>query len=59
MAVTGICNYLYDHPEGIDPPFKDIYKHVTACEKFLTIEAKAGDTFITHSYLVGVSHRRS
>jgi len=50
-GIKGICEYLYNHPEGLDPPLDPIYQHVKDCKKFVTIEAKAGDTFITHSFL--------
>jgi hypothetical protein len=47
-----VCQYLYDHPEGLDPPFEDIlYQHIPSCQKFVSVEAKAGDTFITHGLL--------
>lgn len=44
---------LYNHPEGLDPPYSDvpIYAHIKDCKNFAQIEAKAGDVFITHSFL--------
>ncbi|KAH8901708.1 hypothetical protein GQ53DRAFT_851719 [Thozetella sp. PMI_491] len=51
-GIKGICQYLYDHPEGLDPPFEHIlYTHVPSCKKFGSIVAKAGDVFITHGLL--------
>lgn len=44
--------HLYNHPEGIDPPFEGVFEHCwTAGTKFATIEAKAGDVFITHGMI--------
>ena len=48
---SGICDILYDHPEGLDPPFDTLYNHVKSCKDFTRIEAKAGDVFITHGLL--------
>ncbi|GFZ46525.1 hypothetical protein JCM24511_04772 [Saitozyma sp. JCM 24511] len=51
-GISEICQYLYDHPEGLDSPFEDtLYTHVPSCKKFTTIEAHAGDVFITHGLL--------
>ncbi|ORY31054.1 hypothetical protein BCR39DRAFT_494260 [Naematelia encephala] len=51
-GIEGVCKYLYDHPEGLDSPFEDtLYTHIPSCKKFATIEAKAGDVFITHGLL--------
>lgn len=52
LGRAGICQYLYDHPEGLDPPFEHIlYQHIPQCKKFSSIVAKAGDVFITHGLL--------
>jgi len=43
---------LYEHPEGLDPPCRWIYQDIAPqCHIFKTIEAKAGDVFITHALL--------
>lgn len=51
--VPEICQTLYDHPEGLDPPFDTLYDHVKQgeCKDFTKVEAKAGDIFITHGLL--------
>lgn len=49
---VGVCQYLYDHLEGLDSPFEDVlYKHIPECQKFSRVVAKAGDVFITHGLL--------
>ncbi|KAJ7105843.1 hypothetical protein C8R44DRAFT_745498 [Mycena epipterygia] len=50
-GIKGIVDFLYEHPEGLDPPFSYLYRHVKNCKKFATVEAKAGDVFITHALL--------
>ncbi|KAM0460168.1 hypothetical protein ACHAPV_004957 [Trichoderma viride] len=51
-GIQGVCQYLYDHPEGLDSPFEDVlYKHIPKCETFSHVVAKAGDVFITHGLL--------
>ncbi|KZO97766.1 hypothetical protein CALVIDRAFT_545037 [Calocera viscosa TUFC12733] len=50
-GMTGVCKYLYDHPEGLEVPFDQLYTHIKDCKEFLAVTAKAGDTFITHTYL--------
>jgi hypothetical protein len=47
-GVRGICEILYQHPEGLDPPFTGMFDHVPKCTRFHTVEAKAGDVIITH-----------
>lgn len=50
---AGCCEHMYAHPEGLDPPCDDqMCAHIKSCNKFTTIEAKAGDTFILHGMLV-------
>ncbi|RSH85422.1 hypothetical protein EHS25_004818 [Saitozyma podzolica] len=50
-GIPGVCQYLHDHPGGLDSPFEDtLYTHIPSCKKFTTIEAKAGD-LITHGLL--------
>jgi hypothetical protein len=51
-----ICETLYAHPEGLDPPCGDLglYEHCTdpsQTSQFASITAKAGDIFITHGLL--------
>ncbi|KAF8899531.1 hypothetical protein CPB84DRAFT_1847730 [Gymnopilus junonius] len=59
-GIEAIAKYLYDHPDGLDPPFEKIlYTHIKDCQKFVQVEAKAGDTFILHGLLPhthGVNH---
>lgn len=42
-GIKGICEFLYRHPEGIDPPMGYMYEHVPHCKKFAQVVAKAGD----------------
>lgn len=52
LYCVGVCQYLYDHPEGLDSPFEDVlYKHIPECQDFSRVVAKAGDVFITHGLL--------
>jgi hypothetical protein len=48
------CETLFANPAGFDPPYdKQLYSDIIAkCTKFSQIEAKAGDVFITHSFLL-------
>jgi len=59
-GIEGIVRYLYDHPDGLDPPFERIlHTHIGSCKKFVQVEAKAGDTLILHGLLPhtqGVNH---
>ena len=48
---AGICQYLYEHPEGIDPPLEDMYRHIKSCKEFSQLEAKAGDVVLMHGLL--------
>jgi len=50
-GIKGIVDFLCEHPEGIDPPFFYLYRHLKNCKKFTTVEAKAGDVFVTHALL--------
>jgi hypothetical protein len=51
-GIKGVCQYLYDHPEGLDSPFEDtLYSHIPQCNKISSIVAKKGDVFITHGLL--------
>ena len=44
--------YLYDHPEGQDPPINQTHtKHVQQCHEFKQITAKAGDVILLHGLL--------
>ncbi|KDR66402.1 hypothetical protein GALMADRAFT_106528 [Galerina marginata CBS 339.88] len=59
-GIASIVKYLYDHPEGLDPPLeKVLHTHTKDCKKFVQVEAKAGDTLILHGLLPhtnGVNH---
>jgi hypothetical protein len=52
-GIKRICEILYDHPEGLDPPNtnKILYQHCKESSKFTQVEAKAGDVIITHALL--------
>ncbi|KZT58321.1 hypothetical protein CALCODRAFT_495048 [Calocera cornea HHB12733] len=50
-GITGIVEYLYAHPEGLDPPFDELYAHVKECKVFTEVTAKRGDTLILHGLL--------
>jgi len=50
-GIKGLAEKLYAHPEGLDPPFSNLYDHCKNCKVFAQIEAKAGDVFITHGLL--------
>jgi len=43
--------HLYDHPEGLDPPFKGVYEHCPTSKVFTEVVAKKGDVFVTHGML--------
>jgi hypothetical protein len=53
LTISGVAKHLYDHPEGLDPPFEleDLCTHVKTCKRFTTVEAKKGDVFILHGLL--------
>ena len=52
LSYQGVCQYLYDRPEGLDAPFDNgLYQHSSSCEQFTSVVAKAGDVFITHGFL--------
>jgi ectoine hydroxylase-related dioxygenase (phytanoyl-CoA dioxygenase family) len=41
--------FLYDHPEGLDPPINAANcKHVKNCKQFSTVVAKKGDVILLH-----------
>lgn len=51
-SVTGVVKYLYDHPEGLDPPINarnipDMNNH----KEFSTVVAKKGDVILLHGLL--------
>jgi len=51
-GIKGVVEYLYNHPEGLDPPHRThLCDHVKNCKEFTQIVAKAGDVFITHGLL--------
>lgn len=53
----GVVQYLYQHPEGLDPGLTtgDICDGVKNCEKFTSVVAKKGDVFILHGLLPHVA----
>jgi len=52
-GIKGVCETLYKHPEGLDPPCSGalILDHLKKYKQWAQIEAKAGDVFITHGFL--------
>jgi len=51
-GTTQVCKYLYDHPEGLEVPFDELFQHITDCREFVEVTAKAGDSVICHCYLL-------
>ncbi|KAM5342288.1 hypothetical protein ACJ41O_013254 [Fusarium nematophilum] len=52
----GVVKYLYDHPEGLDPPIEGRNcAHVKDCKQFSTIVAKRGDVILLHGLLPHVA----
>lgn len=48
----GAVRYLYDHPEGLDPPVNARHcTHVKDCKDFSAVVAKAGDVILLHGLL--------
>ena len=44
--------YLYDRPEGLDPPLAAKHcAHVPECNQFHTVKAKKGDVILLHGLL--------
>ncbi|OAL53052.1 hypothetical protein IQ07DRAFT_585033 [Pyrenochaeta sp. DS3sAY3a] len=51
-GMEGVVKYLYNHPEGLDPPIMAANcKHVKDCNEFFTVEAKKGDVILLHGLL--------
>ena len=47
-----MCEYLYAHPEGLDPPDHNACcAHIPSCHRFTTVEAKRGDVLLLHGLL--------
>ena len=52
LTSIGLVKFLYDHPEGFDPPVTDrLSSHVKECNKFTTVTAKKGDVLLLHGLL--------
>lgn len=52
LTSVGLVKFLYDHPEGFDPPVTDrLSSHVKDCKKFTTVTAKKGDVLLLHGLL--------
>ena len=48
----GVVKYLYDHPEGIDPPISARNcAHIKNCNDFSAVVAKKGDVILLHGLL--------
>lgn len=53
---TGVVKYLYDHPEGLDPPINGANcQHIKNCEHFSTLVAQKGDVVLLHGLLPHVA----
>jgi len=52
-GIAGVVKYLYDHPEGLDPPIPgDRVEHVKkSCKEFSQVVAEKGDVFLLHGLL--------
>jgi len=51
-GIPGVVDFLYNHPEGIDPPIDGQHcTHVKDCKQFITTTAKKGDVIILHGLL--------
>ncbi|BCS22555.1 uncharacterized protein APUU_30780A [Aspergillus puulaauensis] len=53
-ALKGVVEYLYAHPEGLDPPIDHQQRqcaHIKDCKQFSTIVAKKGDVILLHGLL--------
>jgi len=50
-GIKGVVEYLYNHPEGLDPPISGNCAHVSKCKDYLTVTAKKGDIFLLHGLL--------
>jgi hypothetical protein len=48
-----MCEHYYNHPEGFDPPYHNTgtFDIIQKCERFSTLEAKAGDVILLHGLL--------
>lgn len=50
--LLGVVEYLYNHPEGLDPPIHARNcTHVKNCKKFSTVVANRGDVILLHGLL--------
>jgi hypothetical protein len=36
-GIKDICQFLYDHPEGLDPPFGYLYEKVPHCKRYTQV----------------------
>ncbi|KAF2108081.1 hypothetical protein BDV96DRAFT_287512 [Lophiotrema nucula] len=51
-GIAGVVKYLYDHPEGLDPPIKAANcEHISSCKEFSTVVAEKGDVILLHGLL--------
>lgn len=53
LTLTGVVKFLYDRPEGLDPPIQAANcQHVRSeCNQFSTVVAKKGDVILLHGLL--------
>ncbi|KAL4882334.1 hypothetical protein BJY04DRAFT_217252 [Aspergillus karnatakaensis] len=51
-GLKGVVEYLYNHPEGLDPPINAQHcTHIKDCKQFTTIVANKGDVILLHGLL--------
>lgn len=48
---AALCERFYNNPQGLDPPFDNIYAHCTSGQKYVEAVAKRGDVLVTHGLL--------
>jgi hypothetical protein len=52
LTTVGVCDFFYNHPEGLDPPDHNACcAHIRQCQQFTTLEAQAGDVILLHGLL--------
>ncbi|GMK55989.1 hypothetical protein CspeluHIS016_0210450 [Cutaneotrichosporon spelunceum] len=50
-GIKPLCELFYNTPEGLDPPFDNIYAHCTRGKVYTEVTASAGDLLVTHGML--------
>ncbi|KAF4967388.1 hypothetical protein FSARC_5046 [Fusarium sarcochroum] len=55
-GIEGVVKYLYEHPEGLDPPISGRNcAHVQDCKQYSTVVAERGDVILLHGLLPHVA----